>query len=1658
MEGLALCLAAVLVVCFPASSHSQLYSLITPNILRVESEEKIVVEAHGLNVQTEVTITVYDFPQKKKALYLVQASLQPDNGMMVTPTIKVPAKDMKKDSKLNQYVVVQARCAQFQLEKVVLVSFQSGYIFLQTDKTIYTPGSSVRYRVFPVGYHLEPLNKNVIVEFETPEGIIVHHASISSVSTNTQPFNIPEIVSFGTWKVVAKYQDSPQQNFTTQFEVKEYVLPSFEVMLLPHEKFYNIESDEDFRVSINARFLYGKKVTGVALVLFGVIIDGEKNSIPDSLDRIPIVEGEGEREAVLTKRKLQERFRQPAKLSDLIGQFLYISVTVMTESGSDMVVAEYNNIKIVTSPYNILFTKTPKYFKPGMPYELTVFVTNPDGSPAPNIPVVSQPIQADGVTQNDGTAKLILNMPANTQQQRITVRTKHGKLQDAQQASNTILASAYQTQGQSGNYLHLAVTARELKSGDNLPINFNVKSNNPQVLNQIRYFTYIIMTKGKIFKTGRQPKGEGQNLVTMSLPITPDLIPSFRIVAYFQIGNSEIVADSVWVDVKDTCMGTLVVTGATEADNDIHLPGTRMKIKLEGDANAHVGLVAVDKGVYVLNKKYKLTQSKIWDTVEKSDIGCTAGSGSNNVGVFADAGLTLETSNQISTPQRSDPKCQQVARRRRRRSLQLLESKASKVARYQDRRLRKCCEDGMQDNPMGHSCEKRAEYIEDQNECKTAFLECCRYIKSIRDEKAREEQLILSRSDIDDGFLTDDQIVSRTEFPESWLWQMERLDTPANDAGISSKTVSVFLKDSITTWEVLAVSLSETKGVCVADPYEIVVRKDFFIDLKVPYSVVRNEQVEIRAVLYNYRDQDITVRVELIHNPVFCSASTSKERYRQTFNLKGQSSKAVPFVIVPLQQGLHDIEVKAAVWGQFVSDGVKKKLKVVTEGMQKKLVTVIELDPTRQGVDGVQEQRVNASNLDDIVPDSETVTQLTIQGNPVAQIIENSIDGANLKHLIVTPSGCGEQNMITMTPSVIATHYLDATGQWEKIGVDRRTAAVKQINQGYAQQLAYKKADNSYAAFKDRAASTWLTAYVAKVFAMAKSIESNIDTNVICGAVKWLILEKQKPDGVFQEDAPVIHGEMVGGYKGAEPDMSLTAFVLIALLESRSICGEQINSLENSINKAADYLARKYDTLERPYTVALTSYALILAEGLNHERVLMRASKDGNRWEERGAHTYNIEGSSYGLLALLKLKKFDQAAPVVRWLTAQNYYGGTYGHTQSTIMVFQALAQYQTDIPLHKDMELDVSLLLPGRAAPVRWRIDYESALLARSEETKINEDFTVKATGQGQATMTVVTLYNAKLREEAAPCKNFDLEVTATHFPLGKAIEGVQGAIKIKICARYQGLVDSTMTIIDVSMLTGYGPATDDLKKLSEGVDRYISKFEIDNTLSERGNLIIYLDKVSHVEDECLEFKAYKYFDASLIQPGSVTVYSYYSIDDRCTKFYHPDSGSEHLNKICHGDVCRCAEENCYLQSKADEAVDLQMRVQQACRPDVDYVYKTKLVQIEEENGYDNYMMQVLEVIKEGTDVNPQAKLRKFISHMKCREALHLEKNKEYLILGHSKDLWPTKTDVNYIISKDTWIEKWPTEDECQEEEYQNLCNDFIEFSNRITIFGCDN
>eukprot|EP00079_Xenopus_tropicalis_P019381 XP_012808981.1 PREDICTED: complement C3-like [Xenopus tropicalis] len=1616
-----LCLSLLLLV---AGSYAQQCTLITPSLLRVETEETIVVDAQGHNSAFEANILIQDFPQKKLSLASAKVSLNNNNGFLGSGTVKIPSDQLPKETRNNQFVYVIVRSGSCTLEKAVMLQYSSGYIFIQTDKTIYTPGSKVMYRVFSMNYKMNPITKPMVVEFVNPDGIVVmreafHPASKSGILSET--YDLPKLVSVGIWTVSAKYEDTPQQNYTTNFEVKEYVLPTIEVILKPENSFY-YTSSETFSVNIEAHYLFGRPVEGHAFVLFGVQKDGIRTGIPESLARVQISEGEGRAELKGV------HLRKYLSAVEMLNYKLYMTVSVVTATGTDMVEAQLEEIYIVSSPYRILFSKSPQYFKPGLSYDLTVLVTNPDGSPANRIPVVVHPGNFRGETQADGTARLTLNPGEGTAAMPISVKTDKKGVQPQHQATATMSAKAYRPFYWFKNYLHISVPGSQLKLGDTLTVNF-YKNVSPDVADQIRHFTYLVMSRGRIIKVGRQERLANQPVVAMSLKVTEDYLPSFRIVAYYMVTTilgRNIVSDSVWVDVVDTCMGTLEVTGYKDKDNAVQkLPAT-VQLKLTADHKAKVGLVIVDKGVFLLNKKYKLTQSKVWDSVEKSDTGCTPGSGANSAGVFYDAGLALQTSFSFTTDQRIEPQCKDRAPRKRRSTVAVMEIKTGKASEYKDK-AKKCCLDGMQENLMGHSCERRARYILDGKECVDAFLDCCKYYEKRReDERRSKDEDTLARNEEDPDYMLYSEIDIRSDFPESWYWKVEEMTGAADKDNISTKILNVQLKDSITTWEVLAVSLSENKGLCVAPPQEIKAMMDFFIDLKLPSSVVRNEQVEIRAVVHNYNSNKIKVLVEFGYNKEFCSLSKPKKKFRAEVWVGAESSAVVPFVIVPLELGQHDVEVTAAVYKQFVSDGVRKKLNVVPEGMLlSKTLNSVTLEPEVKGKGGVQEVEIKALTALNIVPKSDIDIKVILQGTPISQLVESAIDGSNLHHLIQIPDGCGEQNMMRMTTNVITTRYLDATAQWQRVGVDRRATAIGNIKDGYQKELAYRKPDGSFAAFQDRPSSTWLTAYVAKVFAMSYEY-TQIDDNVLCDAIKWLLLERQMPDGMFIERGPVIHMEMV--------------------------------SLGDAINRATNFLRGKYSQLRKSYSVAITSYALALAGKLQNTNTLLNAATDKSHWKEPDSLFITLEATSYALLTLLKMKQHDPTGAIVRWLNEQRYYGTSFDSTQATIILYQALAQYQTDVPNVSDLSMDVSVYLPEKKYAIDIRIDNENALMPRSEETTKNQDFVVKAKGKGQALLTVVSVYHALTTEKQMECKNFDLSVTVNEEKYLKLPDGVVAAVSIEVCARYLKYSDATMSIVDISMMTGFSPDTNSLNNLMKGVDKYISKYEINKGANERGTLILYLDKISHTEPECVKFYAHQYFAVGLVQPASVTVYDYYTPENRCTKFYHVKESSALYGKICQGDVCRCAEENCFLQQKIDSKVTASDRMDMACAPGVDYVYNATVKEVQRKESFDNYVLTVGKVIKQGTDQVGENEERNFISHIKCRKALDLKVGRDYLIWGITGDLWKQPDGYSYIIGKDTWIEWWPSERDCQRRENYDICDIFEDLSENLLIAGCSN
>uniref|UniRef100_A0A8D3CPR0 Complement component c3a, duplicate 5 n=1 Tax=Scophthalmus maximus TaxID=52904 RepID=A0A8D3CPR0_SCOMX len=1621
---------------------SPLKVMSSPNLLRVGTPENIFVECQdctGGNIK--VDINVMNHPTKTKRLATTSVTLNSDNNFQEIGQIRIPVVDFSKDPTLKQYVYLQAQFPDRLLEKVVLVSFQSGYIFIQTDKTLYTPNSKVHYRMFAVTPRMEPVERDdeiqtdasIVIEIVTPEGIILPLDRVSLKSgIHSGDYQLAEIVSPGLWKVVAKFHSNPQQSFSAEFEVKEYVLPSFEVILTPVSSFFYVDSPE-FTVNIRATYLFGEEVHGTAYVVFGVLHDRQKKSFPNSLQRVMIENGHG-----VVQLKRQHITQTFSEINDLVGSSIFVAVSVLTESGSEMVEAELRGIQIVTSPYTIHFKRTPKFFKPGMSFDVAIEVVNPDESPAQGVTVVVNPGAVQGLTAANGIAKLTINTVARDPRLTITAKTNDPNILPTRQASATMEALPYKTK--TNNYIHIGVDTAELELGDNLKINLNLNRQS----NEDTDITYLIMSRGQLVKHGRY-RTRGQVLISLIVPITKEMLPSFRIIAYYHQTDTEVVSDSVWVDVKDSCMGSLKLESSRPAPS--YEPRRVFVLKVTGDPDATVGLVAVDQGVYVLNNKHRLTQKKVWDIVEKYDTGCTPGGGKDSMSVFFDAGLLFESSTASGTPYRQELKCRVPSRRKR--STTIMDVTTSLVGIYKDQMQRECCLDGMKETTLLYTCERRSEYIFDGAACVEAFLHCCKEMESMRVEK-KEDSLKLARSEEDDNsYMDSNEIVSRTKFPESWLWSDIKL--PAVPFYLSEPLNTSLCFNSITTWQFTGISLSRTHGICVGEPLKVIVRKEFFIDLRLPYSAVRGEQLEVKAILHNYSPDD--VRVDLMEEAHVCSAASKHARYRQEVRVGAQTTRSVPFVIIPMKEGQFPIEVKAAVKDSSLNDGIMKILRVVPEGVLVKSPKVITLDPTNKG--GVQEEIINSGiPKKDLAPNTPTSTQISVTGREnVGGLVENAISGKSMGTLIYQPSGCGEQNMIHMTLPVIATTYLDKTNQWETVGFQKRNEALQHIKTGYQNELAFRNKDGSFAVWTNRKGSTWLTAYVAKVFTMANTLVA-VQSEVICDAVKFLILNAQQPDGVFREVGRVSHGEMIGDVGGTDSEASMTAFCLIAMQESRTLCAATVNSLPGSIDKAVAYLGRRLPSLTNPYAVAMTSYALANEGNLDRETLFKFVSPALSHWPVPKGRIYTLEATAYALLALVKA--FEEARPVVRWFSQQQKVGGGFGSTQATIIVYQAVAEYWANAK-EPEYDLNVDILLPGRSKPDRYNFNNNNNYATRTSKVNdINQNVKVTATGTGEATVTMVSLYYALSTEKESDCQKFNMSVEL----IPEKMDDEEKIYKLRIQVLYKDRDhDATMSILDIGLLTGFTVNTNDLDLLSKGRARTIAKYEMNTLLSERGSLIIYLDKVSHTRPEEITFRIHQKLKVGVLQPAAVSVYEYYD-QTQCMKFYHPLRKAGQLLRLCRNEECTCAEENCSMQKK--EKISNDQRTAKSCETTptsrIDFVYKVRLEQFTEELSTDIYTMRIEKVTKEGSfDVGPLGKVRHFLSYPHCRESLDLGVGKTYLIMGTSKDIHrDDKIQYQYVLGERTWIEYWPTNAECQTDKYAPTCLGMEEMVQQYLLFGC--
>ncbi|XP_032872066.1 complement C4-like [Amblyraja radiata] len=1405
---------------------------------------------------------------------------------------------------------------------------------------------------------------------------------------------------------------------------------------------YYLISRQEFRFNISASHAFGQKVTGMAYVRFAIMDDEKQKIYLRGLEQ-QLEMKSGEAVSSVKSRVISESYSSKS-LSELVGHRLYIAVTVFEISSGLMEELEISNIKFVSSPYVIDLSRTISYFTPQLPFNVLVRVTYPDGSPANNVPVWLEGYDSFK-TKEDGMVLLSMSPPSNTET--FDIKVFAGDRTDGEIIEAQKKIQIYKSENK--NYLHISLPPDVLDPERSLSA--DISAITAPNAGAVKCYYYLIISKGKVVKMGHVLKSE---LTKLTVPLSLEMVPSFRLVLYYFIsvgGKTEMVANSAWIDVKDVCEAEIEIN----VDRNEYEPDSTAGITIQmGDAG-QASLAMVDSAIYILNSKNKLTTKQLFERMNSYDLGCSFGGGVDNVHVFMDAGLAFISNNDAS---------------------KLREGLSCKTQGRMKRSL------DLQRQYMGKKRKKQRDLVH--------------LMKQSCELKLNGEILSSAAGSNEDNYFDEMQVQVLSDFPHSTLWKTCR------DLVKGQNRVEVIIPSSITTWEIQAVGMFKNKGFCIAEPKTLKVFKPMFVSFRLPYSVKRNEQLEVRVILHNYAPIDLQVKVYMNKVDTLCSPATGQLNAR-TVTVTSNSAYSIYFSIVPLAIGNIPITVFANAFEYDIFDAVRKQLKVVEEGVMKTEETSILVNSKSMSFYQIDEKVPT-----NMVPDTDAYLYIRARGEVMGDTVENSLDAEGIDKLISLPTGNVEVTSIKMAPAVYAIRYLDKSEQWISLKPERKDKALEFIESGYRRLVQYKRPDGSYGFWNDKPGSTWLTAFIAKIFSTVHN-HIQIEHEYVQQAVLY-VMQWQREPGYFVDDQPMWSNDMKGGVSGVEKQVSLTAFVIISFVNSLPSFQDNVpgkRQVEQSIYKAVNFLSSKVEDIKRPYVMAITSYALALVDKTSsiammaYERLkgfdTHDTENDTRHWKidqevlvnqktwigrARKAFAVEVEATAYALLAAVTMEDLQYANAIVRWLTEQRNYGGGFQSTQDTVVALEALSEYSIAHYSPQEIAMQFKFTSPGRSGSKIVKIERNNAQIQEQLKFPLGDVINVELTGIGNGTLTTLKTYQV-IEETGNNCGYLRLEVTVQGkveytaetiyseeqdawemMPADQPVSGInwfdlrsrrtkrqapaEDIAKIlyyKICYWHvaDGVQDqrpSGMAIVDITMLSGFEPDGADLDKLSKLADRYIDSFEFKD-----GRVLLYLAQVA-TDKVCVIFGAKQVIPIGLIQPASATLYDYYNPQSRCTVYYNAPDQSNVVFKLCQDDVCVCAEGDCPQERKSKDVGDDE-RTNFACYgPIVDYAYIVNVTSGSVTGASHTYTTTITKIINvhgdEDVGVSDQ---RNYVKRRSCR--LELKIGRSYLLMGKDGKTKDHQREMQYILESDSWVEEVPPAAICRLTRYRRICYKFYGF-----------
>lgn len=876
-------------------------------------------------------------------------------------------------------------------------------------------------------------------------------------------------------------------------------------------------------------------------------------------------------------------------------------------------------------------------------------------------------------------------------------------------------------------------------------------------------------------------------------------------------------------------------------------PGRQVNVRLQTTPNSLVGVLGVDQGILKLKSGNDITLPEVIEDLETYDGG-------------------------------QPTKYRPPWFRRRRRSLSWPGSKSA----------------GLIFEDSGFVIMTNALLLSTGNEVSTDNV--------IRIDENSNNAPIQPPSELPEAIVPEGRLIIRKMYPETWLW----VNTTTGADGAAS--ISRAVPDSLTSYSISAFAIHPVDGLGITTSVsQITTYRPFFITMSLPYSVLMGEDLAIQVVVFNYNDKSIQAEVTMENRKRefdFTAAGQdsiySPDQNQRTKIVHIPASDGVPvsFLIIPKKVGY--IEIKVSASSSLAGDSLTKRLLVQPEGSTQYFNKAFLVDTRNPS-------SISKMNISTVIPKNAIRDSGKIILSAAADLMGPSIK--HLDKLLYMPSGCGEQNLVTIVPRVIVLEYLAKSN---RLTENIRAKAIESLRKGFQRQLTYKRDDGSFSTFgeRDRSGSTWLTAYAIKSLSQANKYIF-IDPDVLNKGIEW-IMSKQSSDGSFEEPGEVHHKALQGGEHGA----ALTAFVLVALHEAKAQ-----SKYGNEMGQAQRYVERELASSSNPYVVSILCYTLHLLDSSSKDRAFQMLLNLAERkdelvyWDNKEnqvnttdkqsdywflAPSIDIETAAYAIRTYAL--RFDAAGalPVITWLvTKQNRKGG-FSSTQDTVVALHAISEIAPFIspPVSN---VNVKFTYPNG----QQNLQVTSSRPLDVHEIEIPSDVPyveIETSGTGVSVVQVSWSFNLAVSGEAP------------QFFLNALLDKTSTAsyLQLSICSHQRERRNDTsnMAVMEVGLPSGYVADVDALPSILQ-----IPKVKRVETQLQDTSVVIYFDRLDR-EESCVTVPAHRIHKVAHQRRAPVKVYDFYSQAKSARMFYRP-----HKTVLC--DICDDSDcgDGCFKETVTEES-----------------------------------------------------------------------------------------------------------------------------------------